>query len=409
MDRLDADVVVIGSGLAGLRAALEVSRQTAGRLTVAILTKVQAMRSHSVAAEGGSAAVLYPDEGDSFDAHVWDTVKGSDFLADQDAVELFVRSAPEELRLLERWGMPWPRRADGRIATRPFGGHSVPRTAFAGDKVGFLEMQTLYGAIQAFPNVTTYHETYATSILHEDGEFRGVAAIDLRTGGFLVVRARAGLLATRGAGRIYGFTTHGHHSTADGLAFRNSCRMGICGSCGVLINGEPRLACETSIASLGTAYVDVAPLPHFAVIRDLVTDFDDFFVHHRRIRPHLVRPENGAATPVDRELPQTEEERLAYYQFTMCIMCGLCDAACPVVGLDREFLGPQALAQAYRYAADSRDRGWSERSEIVDTLHGCWRCELAGSCSAVCPKGVDPALGVQLLKRAVLRRGARRT
>ena len=217
LDPVDHDIVVIGSGLAGLRAALEASRLSRGGLDVGIVTKVQAMRSHSVAAEGGTAAVLYPDEGDSFDSHIWDTVKGSDFLADQDAVELFVRAAPEEIRLLERWGMPWSRRPDGRIAQRPFGGHEFPRATFAADKVGFLEMQTLYGALQAWPNVTFHHEWFATSLLHNKGAFSGVTVIELKTGSFNVIRAKAGILATGGGGRIYGFTTHGHHSTADGL------------------------------------------------------------------------------------------------------------------------------------------------------------------------------------------------
>ena len=192
------------------------------------------------------------------------------------------------------------------------------------------------------------------------------------------------------------------------LAFRYSCRMGICGSCGMLINGEPRLGCETQVANLGTEVVEVAPLPSYPVIRDLATDFTDFFSHHRRVKPYLIREENGRAEPPGRELLQTEEQKLAYYQFTMCIMCGLCDAACPIVAIDREFLGPQALAQAYRFAADSRDQGWQERAAVVDTAHGCFRCELAGSCSAVCPKGVDPAMGTQLLKRLVLRRGVGR-
>ena len=217
MERIEHDIVVIGSGLAGLRAALEASRVSHGRLDVGIVTKTQAMRSHSVAAEGGTAAVLYPDEGDSFESHMWDTVKGADFLADQDAVENFVRSAPEELRLLERWGMPWSRRPDGRIAQRPFGGHEFPRATFAADKVGFLEMETLYGAVQAFPNIHVHHEWFATSILRERDQFAGITAIELRTGNLVVVRAKAGILATGGAGRIYGFTTNGHHSTADGL------------------------------------------------------------------------------------------------------------------------------------------------------------------------------------------------
>ncbi len=217
MERLQHDIVVVGSGLAGLRAALEASRVSNGRLDVGIVTKTQAMRSHSVAAEGGTAAVLYPDEGDSFESHIYDTIKGSDFLADQDAVELFVHTAPEELRLLERWGMPWSRRPDGRIAQRPFGGHEFPRATFAADKVGFLEMQTLYGAIQAFPNIHVHHEWFATSILRDGGVFRGITAIELKTGNFAVIRAKAGILATGGAGRMFGFTTNGHHSTADGL------------------------------------------------------------------------------------------------------------------------------------------------------------------------------------------------
>ncbi len=189
-----------------------------------------------------------------------------------------------------------------------------------------------------------------------------------------------------------------------GLSFRYSCRMGICGSCGMLINGEPKLGCETQIADLGTDVVEVGPLPNFPIVRDVATDFTDFFSHHSKIKPYLIREENGVGKPIEKELLQSEEQKLEYYQFTMCIMCGLCDAACPIVTMDKEFLGPQALAQAYRFAVDSRDQGWPERTAIVDTAHGCFRCELAGSCSAVCPKGVDPALGVQLLKRMVLRR-----
>lgn len=190
----------------------------------------------------------------------------------------------------------------------------------------------------------------------------------------------------------------------NGLSFRYSCRMGICGSCGMLINGKPSLGCETQVAELGTDVVEVGPLTNYDVIRDVATDFTDFFSHHSKIKPYLIRKENGEGTRIERELLQTEEQKLEFYQFTMCIMCGLCDAACPIVGMDKDFLGPQALAQAYRFGIDSRDQGWPERAEVVDSPHGCFRCELAGSCSAVCPKGVDPGLGVQLLKRQVLRR-----
>ncbi len=189
--------------------------------------------------------------------------------------------------------------------------------------------------------------------------------------------------------------------TDAGLAFRYSCRMGNCGSCGMMINGKPRLACETQISETGNR-IEVAPLPGFPLVRDVVADFDTFFHRHSQIKPHLVLHETENDGPPRMELLQTDEQLRDYYQFTMCIMCGLCDSACPIIAGDPEFLGPQALAQAYRFTADSRDRGWKEREKIIDTVHGCWDCKVAGSCSAVCPKGVDPDLGIQLLKRKLL-------
>ena len=141
LESISCDVVIVGSGLAGLRAAIEAAK-TDPKMSITVLSKVQSMRSHSVSAEGGTAASLYTDEGDSFEAHQFDTVKGSDYLADQNVVELFVRSAPTQILQLEHWGMPWTRRKDGKIAQRPFGGHSYPRATFAEDKVGFFEMST---------------------------------------------------------------------------------------------------------------------------------------------------------------------------------------------------------------------------------------------------------------------------
>ncbi len=217
VDMLYYDVLVIGSGIAGLRAALEVKRTAGDKVSVAVISKIQLMRSHSVSAEGGTAAVLYPEEGDSLALHAWDTIKGSDFLADQDAVWLMVKLLPEEIRLLERWGLPWSRRPDGRIAQRPFGGHSFPRTCFAADKTGFYEMQTLYNRLVGYDGWDRYDEVYVTSFIVEDGMFKGVTAIDMRTGEFLVFRARAGIIATGGAGRLYKFTTYAHTATGDGL------------------------------------------------------------------------------------------------------------------------------------------------------------------------------------------------
>jgi len=176
------------------------------------------MRAHSVCAEGGTAAVLRPEEGDSFELHAADTVKGSDFLADQDVVEAFVERCPREILQLERWGLPWSRREDGRILQRPFGGHSFPRATMAADKTGFFEMQTLYDTLQKYPGVKRYEEVFATSILVEDGKFRGITAFELGTGHFIALRARALLIATGGAGVLYGFTTYSQTVSGDGQA-----------------------------------------------------------------------------------------------------------------------------------------------------------------------------------------------
>jgi len=138
VDTIKCDVVIVGSGIAGLRAAIEAARVSNSKIEIAVVTKVQAMRSHSVSAEGGTAAVLYPELGDSFESHIFDTIKGSDYLADQDAVERFVLAMPSEIYQLEHWGMPWSRREDGRIAQRWFGGYSYPRATYAEDKVGFF-------------------------------------------------------------------------------------------------------------------------------------------------------------------------------------------------------------------------------------------------------------------------------
>ena len=212
------DILILGTGLAGLRAALEAMSLSDGELDVALISKVQIMRSHSVAAEGGTAAVLRQEEGDSFDLHAWDTIKGSDFLADQDVVFRFVERMPDEIKALDHWGIPWSRREDGRIDQRPFGGHSYPRATYAADKTGFFEMQTLYDTLTQYNNITRYDEWYVTSILQENGEFRGLTAIDMASGEFHVLRGKALIIATGGAGRMSGFTTYSHTVTGDGIA-----------------------------------------------------------------------------------------------------------------------------------------------------------------------------------------------
>jgi succinate dehydrogenase / fumarate reductase iron-sulfur subunit len=191
------------------------------------------------------------------------------------------------------------------------------------------------------------------------------------------------------------------------LSWRASCRMGICGSCGMSVNGRPLLACQTSISQLGTDRLVVEPLPNYPVIKDLVTEFNELYEKHRRIRPFIVRKDDKELNAPTREYSQTPRRMEDYLQFSYCIMCGLCNSACPVIPSDREFTGPQALAAAYRYVADSRDEGAGIRLRIVDGPHGAWRCHFAGACSEVCPRGVDPALGIQLLRREALARRLR--
>jgi succinate dehydrogenase / fumarate reductase, iron-sulfur subunit len=182
------------------------------------------------------------------------------------------------------------------------------------------------------------------------------------------------------------------------IAIRYSCRMASCGSCGMKINGIPRLACYTKISELETHIITCEPLPNFPLIRDLVTDFQQFFNHHRNMRPFIQNPYPDPNMEELSELKQTPKEVDDFLQFSYCIKCGLCYSACPTVATDTKFPGPQALAQAYRYFADNRDDAGGKRLDIVDDKHGIWRCHFAGSCSTVCPKGVDPALGIQLLR-----------
>jgi succinate dehydrogenase / fumarate reductase iron-sulfur subunit len=187
------------------------------------------------------------------------------------------------------------------------------------------------------------------------------------------------------------------------IAIRYSCRMATCGSCGMKINGIPRLACYTKVSEIDDNTITCEPLPNFPIIRDLVGDFSDFFEHHRAMEPFI---HNQNADIVDKnnltEFIQSPEDVENYLQFSYCIKCGLCYSACPSVGSDTKFPGPQALAQAYRYVADNRDDATRSRLNIVDSKHGIWRCHFAGSCSVVCPKGVDPALGIQLLRGHLL-------
>ncbi|MGQ0376982.1 MAG: succinate dehydrogenase/fumarate reductase iron-sulfur subunit [Nitrososphaerota archaeon] len=185
------------------------------------------------------------------------------------------------------------------------------------------------------------------------------------------------------------------------VGVRYSCRQASCGSCGMIINGKPRLACFTKITELNSSVVTVEPMNNFPVIRDLAVSFDRMFATHKKLKPYIIR-DDSEITSKTKEFLQTPEEVEKYIQFSSCIKCGLCNSACPTMATDSSFIGPQALAQAYRYIADNRDKGKNERLKIIDEPHGIWRCHFAGSCSVVCPKGVDPAMGIQLLRGYLL-------
>ncbi|NIO36212.1 succinate dehydrogenase/fumarate reductase flavoprotein subunit [Candidatus Bathyarchaeota archaeon] len=215
MEKLAHDLVIVGSGLAGLRAAISAAGITS-KIDVAVISKLYPVRSHSVCAQGGTAAVMR--EGDSCDLHAWDTVKGSDFLADQDVVEFFVKQAPKEIIATEHWGCPWSRTEKGRINQRPFGGHSFPRACFAADMTGFHEMHALYGKAKTYDNITFYDEWFVTSLVTEDTAAVGLTALELKTGEMHAFRTKAIIMATGGYARIYEFTTFSHTSTGDGMA-----------------------------------------------------------------------------------------------------------------------------------------------------------------------------------------------
>jgi len=209
------DVLIVGGGGAGLRAAIAVV-ESDPQLSVAIVSKVYPMRSHTVSAEGGAAAVIR--SGDSLEEHAHDTISGGDWLCDQDAVEAFVKEAPEELLRLEHWGCPWSREPDGHIAVRPFGGMKQMRTWFAADKTGFHLLHTLFQTSLQHERIVRYDEWFVTTLLVDDGRVCGVVAIELMSGRIEAITAKAVILASGGCGRVFPFTTNASIKTGDGMA-----------------------------------------------------------------------------------------------------------------------------------------------------------------------------------------------
>ncbi len=180
------------------------------------------------------------------------------------------------------------------------------------------------------------------------------------------------------------------------LSYRWSCRMGICGSCGMTVNGDPKLTCATFLADYGPGPVRVEPLRNFPVIRDLVVEIGDFMHQLTRVKPWIIREQEKPLS--EGEYRQTPEQLDEYRQYSMCINCMICYAACPVYGLDPKFIGPAAIALAQRYNLDSRDEGAAERFEVLSEHEGIWGCTFVGECTKVCPKNVDPAGAIQRYK-----------
>jgi len=180
------------------------------------------------------------------------------------------------------------------------------------------------------------------------------------------------------------------------LSYRWSCRMGICGSCGMTVNGEPKLTCATFLSDYAPGPVRVEPLRNFPVIRDLIVDIGDFMRKLVRVKPWIVRQVEKPLT--EGEYLQTPDELDEYKQYSLCINCMLCYAACPIYGLDSKFIGPAAIALAQRYNFDNRDQGAADRMTVLSEHEGIWGCTFVGECTKVCPKHVDPAGAIQRYK-----------
>lgn len=186
------------------------------------------------------------------------------------------------------------------------------------------------------------------------------------------------------------------------LSWRYSCRMGVCGSCGMMVNGKPMLACNNQILDITNSVLAIAPLVNFDIIKDLVPDLAHMFEKHQSLRPYMHREDIDEMENPSGEYIQTPEELEEYLQFTYCIRCGVCMAACPTLATDIGYLGPMPLAQAYRWTADNRDEGFDGRKKVAGESNGAFSCHFAGECSSVCPKGVDPAKAIQLMKRQMV-------
>lgn len=182
------------------------------------------------------------------------------------------------------------------------------------------------------------------------------------------------------------------------LTYRWSCRMAVCGSCGMMVNGTPRLACSTYLNEFYPGEIVLEPLANFPIIRDLVVDLTDFMEKLKEVKPWIIRKNKSDEDDTSSEYIQTTKQMDNYYQQTLCINCTLCYAACPVYGLHPDFVGPAVIALGYRYNNDSRDQGKDERRKFLASEDGVWKCTVVGDCTEVCPKHVDPSASIQRTK-----------
>jgi len=180
------------------------------------------------------------------------------------------------------------------------------------------------------------------------------------------------------------------------LSYRWSCRMGVCGSCGMMVNGEATLTCAAFLSKYAPGPIRIEPLRYFPVVRDLVVDITSFMTKLKKVKPWIIREDEKPLS--EGEYRQSPDELDTYKKYSMCINCLLCYSACPVIGLEPDFIGPAATALAQRYNLDSRDQGAAERLSILSQDDGMWQCTFVGECSEVCPKDVDPAGAIQRYK-----------
>lgn len=408
MQTFNADLAIIGAGGAGLRAAIAAAEANP-QLKIALISKVYPMRSHTVAAEGGSAAVT--QDHDSFNFYFHDTVAGGDWLCEQDVVEHFVHQCPQEMIQLEQWGCPWSRKPNGSINVRRFGGMKIERTWFAADKTGFHMLHTLFQTSLKYPQIQRFNKHFVLDILVDDGQARGLVAINMMEGSLVQIRANAVVLATGGAGRVYRYNTNGGIVTGDGMgmAFRHGVALrdmefvqyhpsglpgsgilmteGCRGEGGIMVNKDGYrhlqdygMGPETPLGEPKNKYMELGP-------RDKVSQA---FWHEWRAGRTVSTPLGDVVYLDLRHLGEKKlKERLAF----------ICELAKAYVGVD-----PVKEPIPIRPTAHYTMGGIETNQDCETTIKGLFA---AGECSSVGPRGANRLGSNSLAELVVFGRMAR--